>query len=82
MLQLDMAGVDDVNREVEFQPMKGVPCDPRQMIAGHDEGLDGNWTSGFFDKGAIGRMDDDDDGDHDDGCGDDVVRFRVARALF
>lgn len=50
-VQLDMAGVDDVDREVEFQPMKGVPCDPRHMIAGHDEGLDGSWTSGFFDKG-------------------------------
>ncbi|CAN0311511.1 unnamed protein product [Ectocarpus sp. 13 AM-2016] len=48
-----MAGVDDVEREVEFQPMKGVPCDPRHMIAGHDEGLDGSWTSGFFDKGSF-----------------------------
>lgn len=53
--KLSMAGVDDVEREVEFQPMKGIPCDPRHMIAGHDEGLDGSWTSGFFDKGKQSR---------------------------
>lgn len=47
-----MSGVDDVERVIEFQPLKGVPCDPRHMIAGHDERLDGCWTSGFFDRGT------------------------------
>lgn len=47
-----MTGVEEVEREVEFRPMKGIPCDPRHMIAGHDDGLDGTWTSGFFDRGS------------------------------
>ncbi|CAM9702436.1 unnamed protein product [Laminaria digitata] len=50
---LDITGVDDVDRAIEFQPVKGVPCDPRHMLAGHDEGLDGSWTSGFFDRGSF-----------------------------
>lgn len=50
-----MAGVDDVDRKVEFRPSKGIPCDPRHMIVGHDDGLDGTWTSGFFDRGDHSR---------------------------
>lgn len=48
-----MTGVDSPERQVEFLPMKGLPCDPRHMIAGHDDGLDGTWTSGFFDRGSF-----------------------------
>lgn len=47
-----MTGVDSMDRAIDFEPLKGVPCDPRHMIAGHEEDLDGSWTSGFFDRGA------------------------------
>lgn len=57
-----MKGVDVVERSVDFQPPKGVPSDPRHMIAGHEDDVDGTWTSGFFDRGtslrvvALGRI--------------------------
>lgn len=40
---------DPVTRPIDFMPTK-VPYDPRNMIAGTT--VDGNWVSGFFDKGS------------------------------
>lgn len=51
-----MKGVDVVERSVDFQPPKGVPSDPRHMIAGHEDDVDGTWTSGFFDRGTSLRV--------------------------
>lgn len=51
-----MKGVDVVERTVDFQPPKGVPSDPRHMIAGHEDDVDGTWTSGFFDRGTSFRV--------------------------
>lgn len=44
-----MPAVDPIDRTIEFQPTK-VPYDPRHMVAGHE--VDGQWVSGFFDKGS------------------------------
>lgn len=53
--QIDVAGGDSVDRLVEFHPVKGVPCDPRLMLAGHNDGLDGTWKGGFLDRGRRDR---------------------------
>ena len=45
-----LPGADPVDRKIEFKPTK-TPYDPRHMIAGVD-GADGEWRSGFFDKGS------------------------------
>ena len=50
--QVNMKGVDVVERAVDFKLQKGVATDPRHMIAGREDGLDGTWISGFFDRGA------------------------------
>ena len=45
-----LPSADPVARKIEFKPTK-TPYDPRHMIAGVD-GPEGEWTSGFFDKGS------------------------------
>jgi acetyl-CoA carboxylase/biotin carboxylase 1 len=45
-----LPSADPIDRKIEFKPTK-TPYDPRHMIAGVD-GADGEWTSGFFDKGS------------------------------
>eukprot|EP00611_Tribonema_gayanum_P009281 TRINITY_DN1905_c0_g1_i2.p1 TRINITY_DN1905_c0_g1~~TRINITY_DN1905_c0_g1_i2.p1 ORF type:complete len:726 (-),score=215.83 TRINITY_DN1905_c0_g1_i2:222-2288(-) len=50
---LDITGVDVVERTIDFKPSKGTPYDPRHLIAGHQNELDGSWISGFFDRGTF-----------------------------
>jgi acetyl-CoA carboxylase/biotin carboxylase 1 len=45
-----LPSADPIDRKIEFKPTK-TPYDPRHMIAGVD-GADGEWQSGFFDKGS------------------------------
>lgn len=49
---LDVAGTDDIEREVGFTPSPGTPYDPRFLMTG-TENDDGNWLSGFFDKDSF-----------------------------
>ena len=48
----DIRGIDEVERPVGFAPMPGVPYDPRLLLAGGEDN-NGNWQSGFFDKGSF-----------------------------
>jgi acetyl-CoA carboxylase/biotin carboxylase 1 len=48
----DMAGIDDFSRKIQFCPSPGVPYDPRMLITGTEDD-DGNWISGFFDRGSF-----------------------------
>lgn len=48
----DVTGIDDFNRKIQFSPSPGVPYDPRFLISGLDDN-NGNWISGFFDKGSF-----------------------------
>jgi hypothetical protein len=47
---LDITGVDVVERSIDFRPQKGIAYDPRHLVAGTVNELDGTWISGFFDK--------------------------------
>ena len=48
----DIRGVDDIERPIEFTPVRGTPYDPRTLLAGgEDDG--GKWLSGFFDRGSF-----------------------------
>lgn len=48
----DIRGVDDIERPIDFTPVRGTPYDPRTLLAG---GVDdsGTWLSGFFDRGSF-----------------------------
>jgi acetyl-CoA carboxylase/biotin carboxylase 1 len=48
----DIRGIDEIERCVDFTPVKGIPYDPRHLLAGayDDSGL---WQSGFFDRGSF-----------------------------
>jgi acetyl-CoA carboxylase/biotin carboxylase 1 len=48
----DIRGVDDIERPIGFTPSPGVPYDPRCLLAGGED-AEGNWQSGFFDKGSF-----------------------------
>lgn len=48
----DTRGVDDIERTIDFTPQKGIPYDPRQLLAGVVDD-NGKWLSGFFDKGSF-----------------------------
>lgn len=48
----DIRGVDSIERKVEYTPSPGTPYDPRLLITG-GESDQGNWQSGFFDKGSF-----------------------------
>lgn len=50
---IDITGVDNVERTVQFMPERGVPYDPRHLIAGYTNEITGNWVSGFFDKNSF-----------------------------
>lgn len=50
---LDITGVDVVERNIDFTPQKGIAYDPRQLVAGTVNEIDGTWVSGFFDKGSF-----------------------------
>ena len=47
----DIAGVDSVDRRVEFAPVKGLTYDPRLLVCGVTSG--DTWQSGFFDRGSF-----------------------------
>ena len=36
-----------------FTPQKGIAYDPRHLVGGTTNELDGTWVSGFFDKGSF-----------------------------
>src|SRR5690606_691967 len=42
---IDITGVDIVERPVQFMPERGVPYDPRHMVAGYTNELDNTWIS-------------------------------------
>jgi len=48
----DMRGMDDIERTIDFCPTPGIPYDPRMLLTGGD-GPQGEWLSGFFDKGSF-----------------------------
>jgi len=48
----DVTGIDDIDRKIGFTPTQGIPYDPRFLMAGM-ENNDGQWLSGFFDKGSF-----------------------------
>lgn len=48
----DIRGYDEIERPVAFTPTRGVPYDPRCLIAG-GEADNGEWLSGFFDRGSF-----------------------------
>ena len=48
----DIRGLDDIERPVSFTPLKGMPYDPRHLIAGCEDDA-GAWQSGFFDRGSF-----------------------------
>jgi acetyl-CoA carboxylase/biotin carboxylase 1 len=49
---LDIRGVEDIERSIDFMPSPGVPYDPRLLLAGGEDDV-GNWQSGFFDRGSF-----------------------------
>lgn len=48
----DIRGVDEIERPIGFHPVRGVPYDPRRLLAG-GESDSGEWQSGFFDRGSF-----------------------------
>jgi len=48
----DIRGFDETEREITFTPSRGVPYDPRTLIAGGEDDS-GAWQSGFFDRGSF-----------------------------
>eukprot|EP00640_Fibrocapsa_japonica_P000554 CAMPEP_0113939200 /NCGR_PEP_ID=MMETSP1339-20121228/5545_1 /TAXON_ID=94617 /ORGANISM="Fibrocapsa japonica" /LENGTH=2332 /DNA_ID=CAMNT_0000942633 /DNA_START=63 /DNA_END=7061 /DNA_ORIENTATION=- /assembly_acc=CAM_ASM_000762 len=50
---LDITGTDMVEREVSFMPPSDVAYDPRHLLTGHTNDLDGTFHTGFFDKGSF-----------------------------
>jgi acetyl-CoA carboxylase / biotin carboxylase 1 len=48
----DIRGIDEIDRTIEFTPLKGVPYDPRLLLAGGEDDS-GIWQSGFFDRGSF-----------------------------
>jgi len=48
----DITGVDEIERSISFVPKAGVPYDPRFLLAGQEDD-NGEWHSGFFDKGSF-----------------------------
>lgn len=48
----DIRGVDEIDRPIGFKPSRGVPYDPRCLLAGGEDS-EGIWQSGFFDKGSF-----------------------------
>jgi len=50
---VDITGTDMVEREVGFFPPKGTPYDPRHLLTGTVDDLDGVINSGFFDRGSF-----------------------------
>ncbi|GAB5037312.1 biotin carboxylase, partial [Nannochloropsis oceanica] len=49
----DITGVDVVERAISFTPQKGIAYDPRHLVGGMTNELDGTWVSGFFDKNSF-----------------------------
>lgn len=48
----DIRGIDEIERLVAFTPTKGIPYDPRHLLAGaHDD--NGDFQAGFFDCGSF-----------------------------
>jgi len=45
-------GIDSIDRQIGFTPSEGLPYDPRYLLTGKEDD-DGNWLSGFFDKGSF-----------------------------
>lgn len=48
----DIRGVDEIERTIAFHPSRGVPYDPRHLLAGGEDD-NGEWQSGFFDRGSF-----------------------------
>jgi acetyl-CoA carboxylase / biotin carboxylase 1 len=48
----DIRGVDEIERPIGFTPIKGIPYDPRHLLAGAEDDS-GTWQSGFFDRGSF-----------------------------
>ena len=52
----DLAGVDAVERTIQFAPQKGITYDARYLACGvftKNGSKEDTWTSGFFDKGSF-----------------------------
>lgn len=45
-------GADSIDRKIDFIPASGEPYDPRHLMTGKED-EDGQWLSGFFDKGSF-----------------------------
>ena len=45
-------GADSIDRPIDFIPTSGEPYDPRHLMTGKED-EDGEWLSGFFDKGSF-----------------------------
>jgi acetyl-CoA carboxylase/biotin carboxylase 1 len=48
----DIRGVDEIERAIGFTPKPKIPYDPRCLLAGGEDD-NGDWQSGFFDKGSF-----------------------------
>lgn len=48
----DIRGIDEIERPVGFTPSKGVPYDPRHLLAGAQDDH-GEFQAGFFDRGSF-----------------------------
>lgn len=49
---MDIRGVDEIERPIDFSPVRGIPYNPRSLLAGAKDDS-GMWQSGFFDKGSF-----------------------------
>ena len=48
----DIRGEDEIERPIQFCPQPNTPYDPRFLLTGCED-EDGNWLSGFFDRGSF-----------------------------
>ena len=48
----DVRGRDELERRIGFTPKPNSPYDPRHLLSGYEDD-EGQWQSGFFDKGSF-----------------------------
>ncbi len=51
--RVDITGLDVIDRSIGFSPSPGQPYDPRSLIAGVTDEMDGIWISGLFDRNSF-----------------------------
>ncbi len=51
--KVDITGLDIVDRPIGFSPSPGQPYNPRSLIAGVTDEMDGCWISGLFDRNSF-----------------------------